>query len=78
MKRPFSDQFLLGYSHEHVYYEVHVFFAMMEILTEPFLLGVEKIEDVTWIHNALTESFVIHLRNLIDFIYSDTQGQPTW
>ena len=66
MKRPFSDRFLLGYSHEHVYYEVHMLFTMMEILTEPFLHDVEKIEDVRWIHNALAESFVIHLRNLIE------------
>ena len=73
MKRPFSNEDLFSYSHDHVYYEVKMFFAMIELVSSPdpeFFLFIAKTEAVGWIPNALTESMVTHLRNLIDFLFN--------
>lgn len=62
-----SDQELQQYSYEHVCYELWMFLRLGQyIIEEP----PPKNEDETVMHNAVIESFVIHLRNLIAFLYS--------
>ena len=57
----YTDQQLLDYSQEHLRYELHMFRWVAEHLPEEkgFLLS------------ALLESFAIHLRNLIEFFYTE-------
>jgi hypothetical protein len=87
--RPFADSYLLDYSNEHVFYEVDHFFWLADLLdrssliinpTSPF--GTPSItvtgsapEDLKRVNNILIEGFAIHLRNVIDFLY--TKPQPT-
>lgn len=55
------DNELLAYSEEHLLYELHMLHWVTETISKTgkgFLLS------------ALLESFAIHLRNLIDFIYT--------
>jgi hypothetical protein len=60
---PLSPKKLLDYSREHLFYEIWMFRTTAAILAKGGLHPVLK--------NAVIESFVIHLRNLIDFLYSD-------
>jgi hypothetical protein len=59
-----TDQQLLDYSKEHLLYEFHIFWWVAENLAREkgFLLS------------ALLESFAIHLRNLIDFFYTQPEN----
>ncbi|MDA1174000.1 MAG: hypothetical protein O2826_05715 [Chloroflexi bacterium] len=68
--RPFSAAFLFDYSSEHLCYEVEMFFEIGSALKRP------AAERAMFINNALVESFVIHLRNLVDFLYMD-RPRPT-
>jgi len=62
-----SDQELQKYSYEHVRYELWMFLRLGQYLAEA---PPSKGEQDVVIHNAVIESFVIHLRNLIAFLYS--------
>jgi hypothetical protein len=74
--RPFSDQYLFDYSNEHVAYEVDHFFWLAQILgAGSLVLGAPSPEDGARLNNILIEGFVIHLRNVIDFLY--VKPQPT-
>src|SRR5262249_36178873 len=65
MQRPFDDAYLRAYSHEHLYYEVWMFFQMVNALKGQSALA-PVLSSVNL--NAYIESFVVHLRNLIDFL----------
>ena len=67
--RPFTDSYLLAYSEEHVSYEVQMFFTMIEIGVKGRVTLGGAPEITPTLSNALLESIVIHLRNLIDFLY---------
>lgn len=67
--RPFSDPYLLTFSAEHVAYEIDMFFGMVEVLTQSSLIGASSAAVAARLKNAMIEAFVIHLRNLIDFLY---------
>ncbi len=56
----YTDQQLLDYSEEHLLYEFHIFRWVAENLPP----------DKGFQLSALLESFAIHLRNLIDFFYT--------
>ena len=56
----YTDQQLLDYSEEHLLYEMHLFRWVRENLPR----------DNGFRLSALLESFAIHLRNLIDFFYT--------
>jgi len=73
--RPFTDPYLLAFSGEHVAYEIDMFFGMVEVLTQSSLIGASSAAAAARLKNALIEAFVIHLRNLIDFLYLD-RPQP--
>ena len=59
-----TDKELLNYSHEHLLYEIKMFTGVSKINTENFSGG-----DKQFITNVVLESFAIHLRNLINFLY---------
>jgi hypothetical protein len=70
--RPFSDSYLLGYSDEHVFYEIDHFFWLAQLLGGGTIaLGASSPADITRLNNILIEGFAIHLRNMIDFLYVD-------
>jgi|SRR3989344_7497931 len=59
-----SDQELLDYSKEHLYYEVEMLLTVGGVLLTEFL------GETSHVHkNALIESFVVHLRTVITFLY---------
>jgi hypothetical protein len=60
----------MDYSKDHVYYELVTFFQMSAALKRR-----EYFSDL--VHNALLESFVIHLRNLIDFFFEPAAAKRT-
>lgn len=62
-----SDQELQQYAREHIHYELWMFLRLGQYLMEaPQPVG----DQDRVIRNAVIESFVIHLRNLIAFLYS--------
>jgi hypothetical protein len=56
-----TDQELLDYSREHVYYEIDMFLHAARLLCQPMLHPL--------VTNIALESFVIHLRNPVAFLY---------
>ncbi len=65
--RPLSDSELLAYSHEHLRYELWMFLRLGDFLPAPY----PENEQEKVVNNALIEAFVVHLRNLIGFLYPD-------
>jgi hypothetical protein len=74
--RPFNDADLFLYSEEHVSYEIDMFFGMTEMLSPPNKIGAGSIAEAKRLNFAMIEAFVVHLRNLIDFLYINNP-QPT-
>ena len=64
MTKNFNDDDFLAYSKEHVFHEVQMLFY-----TRTLLLNNSWDESRKLLKNAIIESFVIHLRNLITFLY---------
>ena len=62
-----SDSELIAYSKEHVQYEITMLWSCGQLLmcdlhgASPHLIAL--------LRNAVLESFAIHLRNLVDFLY---------
>jgi hypothetical protein len=70
--RSFTDEYLFAYSAEHVQYEIDMFFGLVGVLSDPSTgLGAPRPEDVPRLRNIMVESCVMHLRNLVDFLYLD-------
>lgn len=71
---PFTDAYLLAYSKEHVAYEVDMFFEAAELRTRPGFRfeTLSALGNYQRINSLLIESFVIHFRNLMCFLY----GKP--
>lgn len=68
--RPFTDEYLFSYSAEHVAYEIDMFLWLVDVLSNSSTgLGASSSEDVARLRNIIVESCVMHLRNLIDFLY---------
>jgi hypothetical protein len=67
--RPFSDAYLLAYSEEHVLYEFDMFLWLAQVFGSKEKLRVPPAVFDAWLSNVLIESFVVHLRNVIDFLY---------
>ena len=63
-----SESELTAYSGEHLRYEIQMFFATAQILSRMSLSDPPSDLEIV-ANNAYTESFVIHLRNLIEFLY---------
>ncbi len=75
--RPFSDSYLLDYSDEHVFYEIDMFFWLAKLCGSSSLrLASPSAADTMRLNNVLIEGFVVHLRNVIDFLYLE-KPKPT-
>jgi len=61
---PLTPEQLRAYSQDHLWYEVSMFYQ-----TGIVLPGGVTSPRVEFIDNSILESFVIHLRNLLDFFY---------
>jgi hypothetical protein len=72
VRRPFADRYLTAYSAEHIVYEIDMFFWLAELCGNALPgLAAPSAADTTRLRNALIEAFVVHFRNLIDFLYLD-------
>jgi hypothetical protein len=96
MKRPYNDAYLLAFSQEHLWYEVWMFYEMVDALTRQTAPGyVASTTSPTVVAvvappgmpnsiapppgastgltvvmaNTCVEGFMVHLRNLIDFMW---------
>ena len=74
--RPFSDAYLLAYSAEHVAYEFDMFLWLAKVMAAGASLAAPTPAETTRLNNVLIEGFVVHLRNVIDFLYLDNP-KPT-
>ena len=68
-KRPFGDSYLQAYSEEHLFYEIDMLFGVGTLLSKPTMVGVSSAADAALMRNLKIEGFVLHLRNVIDFLY---------
>lgn len=71
LARPFSDAYLVTYSEEHVVYEFDMFLWLAQVCGSGARLWAPSPADAARLHNVLIESIVVHLRNVIDFLYLD-------
>ena len=71
IERPYSDAYLLEYSSEHLLYELDMFLWLAQVCGGDAKIAAGSSRDTTRLSNVLIESFVVHLRNLIDFLYID-------
>jgi hypothetical protein len=67
--RPYADAYLHAYSGEHLWYEFDMFLGLAALLGSPRQLVAPTDEDARRLNNGLIESFVIHFRNVFDFLY---------
>jgi len=68
-ERPFSDAYLMSYSEEHVFYEFDMFLWLAQVCGRGTTLAAPSQADTARLSNVLIEAFVVHLRNVIDFLY---------
>src|SRR5579862_9824061 len=79
LARPHRDDYLFEYSAEHLYYEVRMFQEMADRLAEPASGHLDQIappppsevQRSAAETNALIESFMIHLRALVEFLLGE-------
>ncbi len=84
VRRPFNDSYLWRYSNDHVSYEIEHFFWLaprfdgpnLVVSSGPSLTFAGAREDLGRLRNLLIEGAVVHLRNIIDFIFLPPTG-PT-
>jgi len=74
-RKVLSDPDLIAYSQEHVQYEISMLVACGHLSTRQFRS--ESTDLATVLHNAILESFAIHLRNVVDFLYPGTSVKVT-
>lgn len=74
-RKVLSDPDLIAYSKEHVQYEISLLVACGHLSTHQFRS--ESTDLATVLHNAILESFAIHLRNVVDFLYPGTSVKVT-
>ena len=66
-RKVLSDGDLIAYSKELVQYEISMLVACGRLSTRQFRSESAELAEV--LHNAILESFAIHLRNIVDFLY---------
>jgi len=75
-ERPFDDAYLLAYSEEHVFYEFDMFLWSARVCGSVARLTAPSPTDAARLNSALIETLVVHLRNVIEFLYSK-KPRPT-
>jgi hypothetical protein len=73
--RPFSDPYLLEYSKHHVWYEVAMFFGIVDMVSRQVICARSE-EEAKILNSSLIEAFAVHFRNVLDFLYND-HPRPT-
>jgi hypothetical protein len=76
LTRPFRADYLAAYSAEHVLYEFDMLIWLSGMWGAGIEVGAPTPADRTRLRNALLEAFVIHFRNVVDFLYTDNP-KPT-
>lgn len=74
-KRPYKDDYLLAYSREHVSYEFQMFLGLAAA-RDSATIGYSSKALATFVKNAVLEAVVLHVRNLLEFLYGDNP-RPT-
>lgn len=74
--RPYTDNYLQAYSKEHVFYEIDMFFGVGDFIAKQALVRASSPNNVTRLASLVVEGFAIHVRNIIEFLYSK-QPRPT-
>jgi len=69
-RRPYSDEFLYGYSGDHVFYEVDLFLDLASLIAQG-RIGSSDSDAARILNNVVLESAVLHLRNLLEFLYCE-------
>jgi hypothetical protein len=64
-----SERELISYSKQHLFYEISMMRGAAHLLGKQFRTESPELGMV--LRNTLVESFAIHLRNLIDFLYPE-------
>jgi hypothetical protein len=67
--RPFLDSYLVDYSAEHVAYEFDMLLTLSSLISRLHAVHAPTPEDEQCLKNALLESCVVHVRNVIRFLY---------
>jgi len=68
--RPYSDEFLYNYSGDHVFYEVDLFLDLTGLIAQG-RIGSSDSNATRILNNVVLESAVLHLRNLLEFLYCE-------
>ena len=68
-----EDNNTLQSLHEHLCYEIQMLIETSFLLRDPKNYQFESEAQLVFMNNALLESFCIHARNLIDFLYAKKQ-----
>jgi hypothetical protein len=66
-RKVLSNPGLIAYSKEHVLYEISMLVECGHLLARSFQS--ESVDLARVLRNVVVESFAIHLRNLVDFLY---------
>jgi hypothetical protein len=72
-RRTQSDQELLDYSLEHVAYEVEMLRGTEALLAA---IGARAVDTTRVVRNALIESWMVHVQDLVEFLYPSSSPQP--
>ena len=78
VRRPFSDEFLLEYSREHLFYELDLFLDLADLIADGQKMPSSNGDVGRILNNVVLEASVIHLRVLLEFLYPAGPGpRPT-
>jgi hypothetical protein len=72
-RRHFNGDLLI-FSKQHVYYDVNMFFEMATVQSR-LNRNNDFLRALSLINTGLTESFALHLRNILVFFYNDAPTQ---
>lgn len=62
-----TDAELIAYSKEHLQYEISMLVGCAHLLGRPFQSDMPEVAQI--FRNVVVESFAIHVRNVVDFLY---------
>ena len=69
MRKLVTDDDYWKYSDDHIAYEVEMFSWLAAFLSDPSTRLLAPPADAKRLNNALIESFALHLRNLLEFLF---------
>jgi hypothetical protein len=75
-RRPYSDEFLFKYSGDHLFYELDLFLDLTALIVKG-PVGPSDADAARILNNVVLESAVLHLRNLLEFLYHREKPRST-